>query len=90
MGTLNDFSQFAFFLQGLQASDQAIKSTDANVAYYGFVNREGAWYIQEQTRIGSGVGSTMTYRYAQGTANFDTNWGIREDLTYARWDTTFK
>lgn len=86
MGTINDYSTFAFFLQGYQASDQATNSSDSNVLYYGFVDKEGAWYIQEQTTSGT----TLAWRYAKGTSGFTTNWALRESLTYETWNEAFK
>jgi len=85
MGTINDFATFAFFLQGYQAVDQAQHTTDSNILYYGFVNNEGAYYIQEQTTSGT----TIAWRYDRGNSDFSTAWDARESGSYQRWDKEF-
>ena len=91
MPTINDYSTFAFMLQGYQASDQALNSGDTNILYYGFVDRFGAWYIQEQTT--SDAGNTLAWRYDKGSEaegiTFATAWAARESGTYQRWDSEF-
>lgn len=49
-------------------------STD--VAYYGFVNKDGAWFIMKED-----LGAS-TYRYARGNSGFSDNWQNRRDLKY--------
>ena len=43
------------------------------VKYYGFVERDGAWYILKED-----TGATSkTYRYCSGLTDYPTNWGNR-------------
>lgn len=73
--------------------DPAIKSpTDAygiteiddsgSPSYYGFVNKDGAWYITQEDSSGS-------YRYAKGNSNFSSNWSNRASLSYSYFDDVF-
>ncbi len=73
--------------------DPAIKSpTDgyaiANIdsasypAYYGFVNKDGGWYIMREN-------PQNTFQYSSGGSSFSTNWTGRAGLSYASFDTTF-
>ena len=55
---------------------------DSTPAYYGFVNKEGAWYITKEDTDGS-------YRYNKGTGNFSGNWSTRASLTYDYFDAIF-
>ncbi len=55
---------------------------DSTPAYYGFVNKEGAWYITREDSTGS-------YRYYKGTNNFSANWSGRASLTYNYFDAIF-
>lgn len=50
--------------------------------YYGFVNKEGAWFIQKET-------STGTYRYIKGSSDFATSWTGRTGLTYDYFNVVF-
>lgn len=76
-----------------QKIDPAIKSpTDAygisevddssTPAYYGFVNKDGAWYITQEDSTGS-------YRYAKGDSDFSTNWSNRASMSYNYFDNVF-
>ena len=40
--------------------------------YYGFVNREGGWYITREDL------TAHTYRYATGETDYPTNWENRK------------
>jgi hypothetical protein len=51
-------------------------------SYYGFVDKDGQWYISKENPIGS-------YRYAKGTTDFSGNWTGRAALTYDYFDVTF-
>lgn len=72
--------------------DPAIKSptdaygisqiADTVPAYYGFVNKDGAWYITREEDDGS-------YRYAKGILDFAGNWGNRGGLTYGYFNSAF-
>ncbi len=59
---------------------------DAGVdVYYGFVNKDGAWFIQKEL-------STGAYRYAKGTTDFTnvtTGWPNRASLTYGYFNDIF-
>lgn len=72
--------------------DPAIKSpTDAYglteidggvPAYYGFVNKDGNWYIAREEASGS-------YRYIKGSGSFSVSWIGRALLTYDYFDNVF-
>ena len=51
-------------------------------SYYGFVDRDGAWYIAKEDSSGS-------WRYAKGGASFSTNWTGRVALSYDYFDAVF-
>lgn len=55
---------------------------DSTTAYYGFVDKTGAWFIQREESSGA-------YRYSKGTTSFSTNWTNRASLTYDYFDTIF-
>lgn len=48
--------------------------------YYGFVNKDGAWYIVKAASDGS-------FTYAKGASGY--NWSARAGQTYASYDSTF-
>lgn len=53
--------------------------------YYGFVNKDGAWYIQKEL-------STGAYRYVKGSSDFTnvtTGWPNRTSLTYGYFNDVF-
>lgn len=50
--------------------------------YYGFTNKESAWYITQESSSGS-------YRYIKGASDFATNWANRATLTYDTFDNVF-
>ncbi len=51
-------------------------------AYYGFLKKNGYWYIMKED-------STGAYRYSKGTSSFSTNWTNRASLTYNYFDNVF-
>jgi hypothetical protein len=59
---------------------------DAGVdVYYGFVNKDGAWFIQKEL-------STGAYRYTKGTSDFTnvtTGWPNRASLSYGYFNDIF-
>lgn len=56
---------------------------DATIpAYFGFTNKDSAWYIMREDATGG-------YRYVAGTSDFSTNWTNRASLTYTTFDTAF-
>ncbi len=50
--------------------------------YYGFVNKDGAWYIQKES-------STGGHRYVKGTSSFSISWALRSGLTYNYFNDVF-
>ena len=62
-----------------------ISEIDDNIiAFYGFTNKDGAWYIM---RVDAENGST---RYSTGGSNFPSNWDNREKLKYDYFYNAFK
>lgn len=55
---------------------------DSSPSYYGFIQKDGLWYIARENADGS-------YRYASGNSNFSNNWSIRATLTYDYFDSVF-
>lgn len=56
---------------------------DSLVAYYGFTDQSGGWYImREDTLAGS-------FRYAKGDSDFSKNWLARENLNYKYYHEIF-
>ena len=51
-------------------------------AFYGFVNKDGAWYILQEN-------PQNTFLYSKGASSFSTNWTGRAGLTYGTYDVTF-
>lgn len=86
--TINDYANLSFLLNGFKPSEDAVKSTDTNVRYYGFLNSKGEWYIQEFD-TSAGANSLRTYRYARGTSGYTTAWTNRESLTYDYFNEIF-
>jgi hypothetical protein len=70
------------FLGGYFISD---KDDDATPNYYGFVDKDGNWYILKET-VSAGAD---TYRYAKGTTGYTTAWTGRAGLTYDYFYNTF-
>ncbi len=56
--------------------------TGAYPHYFGFVNKNGAWYVLKDTGDADG-----TFLYSKGGSGYD--WSGRAGLTYASFDTTF-
>lgn len=50
--------------------------------YYGYVNKEGAWFIQKESSSGA-------YRYTKGSSDFSTNWTNKASLTYDYFNVIF-
>ncbi len=51
-------------------------------AYYGFLKKNGYWYIMKEDSAGA-------YRYSKGTTSFTTNWTNRAGLTYDYFNSIF-
>lgn len=73
---LNDGMTFEFAYEGYKLSDQLPKAADATIMYFGYVNREGEWYIAERNS------TTGTYRYTRGASGYTTAWTAREANNY--------
>lgn len=84
--SLNDNMSLVFGIDGMKPSDQNYKSTDANIIYFGFVNRKGEFYILKQTSsdvtIGANTYQNLTYRYYKGNSAYTTAYAAREALDY--------
>lgn len=63
-------------------------TSSSTYAYYGFVNKTGAWYLQRETLTGVDTGQ---YLYSTGPSAFSTAWTNRASPTpaYATFDSTF-
>ena len=55
---------------------------DGETAFYGFINREGAWFIMKEDEEGS-------FRYNKGKSNFPGNWNNRANLDYVYFHDAF-
>jgi len=58
---------------------------DSTPAYYGFVNKSGAWFIQKEDSSGN-------YRYTKGSSDFTnatTGWPNHTNLSYDYFDNVF-
>lgn len=58
---------------------------DASPNYYGFIDKDGNWYIIKET-ISAG---NNTYRYIKGSSDYTTNWTGRAGLSYNYYYTIF-
>ena len=88
MPTINDYSTFAFMLQGYNPADQAQRAGSTTVRYYGFVDRFGAWYIQEETSSNNNL--DYAWRYDKGNDGYAAAWTARESGTYQAFDIKYK
>jgi hypothetical protein len=50
-------------------------------AYYGYIEKDGAWYIMEE--------NAGAFRYAKGASNYTTSWTNRAALVYDYYDAVF-
>lgn len=46
---------------------------DSSPAYYGFTNKDGAWFIMKEDSSGN-------YTYATGASSFTTSWAVRNSV----------
>jgi len=53
--------------------------------YYGFVNKEGGWYILKE----DDTAGDLAYRYSKGVSDFSTAWTNRGAQSYDYFDVTF-
>ena len=84
--TAADAAAFGFAYEGYKVSDQAEKAGDANVVYFGFLNRRGEWFIMRQTV----AGTATDYRYVKGDSAYTTAWAARESQTYDYFNVIWK
>jgi hypothetical protein len=59
-----------------------VDDSSPTASYYGFVHKNGAWYITKEDAAGS-------YRYAKGASLFSTGWTGRTGLSYDYFDNVF-
>ncbi len=67
-------------LDNYQPSDE---TNTGGVDYYGFLDRNGNWYIQQYDY------NNGTIRYIRGSSDYTTNWTNRESLTYRYYNQVF-
>lgn len=66
-------------LDGYQISE----IDDSIIAYYGFINNGGAWFIMREDT------DTSSFRYAKGDNHFPDNWSRREKLKFDYYHNVF-
>ena len=86
--TINDYKFFEAKLAGYKIANQQAKAADADITYYGYIDRLGNWYIMKRDGSDGGAG-VITFTFIKGSTLYSTNWTARESLTYAAFDTTF-
>ncbi len=71
------------FYAPLSLDDFKISDIDesTSTAYYGFLDKDGNWYIMQVT--------ATAVRYKSGTSAYTTNWTGRVDLVYGYFDVVF-
>ena len=55
---------------------------DSVPAHFGFINKDGAWFIMKESEDGA-------FHYTKGEKDFATNWGNRAKLKYNNFDEVF-
>lgn len=83
---INDYAAFSFAYDGYKVNDQANNTGDANITYFGFVNKFGEWFIMRQTVSGT----TLSFRFYKGASGYTTGWSARQTFTYDYLDVIFK
>jgi hypothetical protein len=61
------------------------KDDDASPNYYGFIDKDGNWYILKFTESAG----ADTFLYCKGTSGYTTNWTSRAGLTYQQFNLVF-
>lgn len=64
-------------------SYQISEIDDDFIAFYGFTDKNGAWYIMKEDP------DEGSFRYIKGESNFSGNWSSREDLNYGYYHNVF-
>ena len=65
-------------------SYQISEIDDDFIAFYGFTDKDGAWYIMKENP------DNGSFRYAKGGLNFNDNWTNRENLKYDYFHNIFQ
>jgi len=60
---------------------------DSTPSYYGFMNKEGAWFIMKEDP--AHPVDVPYYSYVKGDSSFSTNWTSRATLSYDYFNNTF-
>jgi len=68
-------------VEGYQISHQEVGTT----SYYGYENKDGAWYIMKSVV----AVAITTYTYTKGSSDYSTAWTNKGTQTYASFSTTF-
>lgn len=65
-----------------------LDDSNATYSYYGFTNKDGAWFIMRETTSGVDAGQ---YRYRKGASGFPAGWSAKADNpeTYDYFDEIF-
>jgi hypothetical protein len=71
---------------GYKIAQQDDSAASSPYVYFGYVNKDGAWYIQRETITGANEGD---YRYYRGASNFAANWTNRASLSYDTFENIF-
>lgn len=72
-------------LQSLTIRYGVSEIDDGDPAYYGFVDKDGGWYILKEDE----TEGDFSYRYAKGDSDFSSNWSNRTGLFYQYFDQVF-
>lgn len=70
-------------VEGYQIANSEIIS--GGTSYYGFLDKDGNWYIQKAVESGK----ITTYTYVKGASDYATNWTGRTGLSYNTFDAIF-
>lgn len=78
--------QDSFYMRGvLDGYVVTNQDTPGSPNYYGYVNRQGVWYIMRETT----AGDVRTYAYVRGETGYSTAWTDRATQTYGQFDAIF-
>lgn len=61
---------------------QIAEIDDSTPAYFGYINKDGEWFIRKDDESGS-------FRYVKGSANFANNWANRAMQSYDYFSSVF-
>jgi len=86
--TINDYLFFQAKFSNYRVANQQNKGADADITYFGYLDRKGAWYIMKRDASDGGAG-IITFEFIKGSSLYSTNWDARESLTYAPFDEVF-